>query len=197
MRPVPPQPTPYAGGVKSPRILALTAAAVLVLVLSGCSTPTEPEQTPSASAETNSLAAETACEGDEGVTFVIDGSALADQKDVSATWCVFADEPIAAADVLAAAGVETEGTEEYGDQVVCRVDGAPAADAPLTAEDGSEYVEKCESMPAAFAYWSLWVKPAGAEWDYAQEGLSTLQLEPGESLGLLFTLNGEPATLTS
>ena len=53
------------------------------------------------------------------------------------------------------------------------------------------------SMPAAFAYWSLWVQPEGGEWGYAQEGLSTLQLQPGESLELLFTLNGEPAAPTS
>ena len=81
--------------------------------------------------------------------------------------------------------------------MVCRVDGLPAEDVALTAEDGSDYFESCESMPAAFAYWSLWVQPAGGEWDYATEGLSTLQLQPGEGMALLFTLNGEPAAPTS
>lgn len=198
MRRAPAPPPPYAGPVKSPRTLALSAAAVLVLLLSACSTPTGAEETPSAAPgdDTSVVAEPAACEGDDGVTFVVDGSALAEQKDVSATWCVLADAPIAAADVLAAAGVETEGTEEYGDQVVCRVDGAPADDVPLIAEDGTEHLETCASMPAAFAYWSLWVRPAGGEWAYAEEGLSTLQLEPGAALGLLFTLNGEPAALT-
>ena len=107
--------------------------------------------------------------------------------------CIDTDEAIAASDAVAEAGLTLEGTDEYGDQVVCRVNGVPAEDFALTAEDGSEYFETCASMPAAFAYWSLWVQPADGEWAYAEEGLSTLQLEPGESLGLLFTLNGEPA----
>ncbi len=102
-----------------------------------------------------------------------------------------------ASDALAAAGVTTEGTDQYGDQVVCRVNNVPAEDLALTAEDGSDYFEECASMPAAFAYWSLWVKPVEGEWAYAEEGLATLQLEPGESLALLFTLNGEPATPSS
>ena len=99
--------------------------------------------------------------------------------------------------MVSAAVITTEGTEEYGDQVVCRVNNVPAVDLALTAEDGSDYFEECASMPAAFAYWSLWVQPEGGEWEYAQEGLSTLQLEPGEGIALLFSLNGEPAAPTS
>lgn len=125
---------------------------------------------------------------------VVDSSALED--GAASQWCVPADETVAAADALTAAGVETEGTEEYGDQVVCRVDGVPAEDTAIPAEDGSDYFETCQAMPAAFAYWSLWVKPAGGEWGYAQEGLSTLQLAPGDALELLFTLHGEPAAPT-
>ena len=132
-----------------------------------------------------------ACADDSGVTVVVDASSLEDGD--SKEWCIAADETLAASDALTLVGVETEGTEEYGDQVVCRVNGVPAEDTPLTAEDGSEYFEKCESMSPGFAYWALWVKPEGGDWDYAQEGLSTLQLEPGEGLALLFSLNGEPA----
>ena len=69
----------------------------------------------------------------------------------------------------------------------------PAEDFALTAGDGSDYFETCQAMPAAFAYWSLWVKPQGGEWEYAQEGLPTLQVGPGQSIALLFSLNGEPA----
>ncbi len=49
-------------------------------------------------------------------------------------------------------------------------------------------------MPAAFAYWALWTKPAGGTWDYAQEGLSALTASPGDSVELLFTLDGAPAS---
>ena len=49
-------------------------------------------------------------------------------------------------------------------------------------------------MPAAFAYWALWVKATpDAEWAYAQEGLATLKVTPGQSLELLYTVDGEPA----
>ena len=60
---------------------------------------------------------------------------------------------------------------------------------------------ECERLIATDALRAVttggWVQPAGGEWDYAQEGLSTLQVEPGDSIALLFTLNGEPAAPTS
>lgn len=173
--------------VTSKRLLPLAAAAALILSLTACAAP-NPATTPNDPMEVDSVSG--ACTGDEGVTVRVDASAL-DEKP--AEWCVFASESVAASDVLERAGVSTEGTDEYGDQVVCRVDGLPAADEPLPNPDGSEYLEECTAMPAAFAYWSLWLKPAGGEWDYAQEGLSTLSVEPGDSLALLFTLNGAPA----
>ena len=171
------------------RLLPLAAAAAFALSLTAWASAPDPAATPNDSMQVVSVSG--ACTGDEGVTVSVDASALDVTPSES---CVFASETVAASDVLERAGVTTEGTEEYGDQVVCRVDGLPSDDQPLPNPDGSEYVEECAAMPAAFAYWSLWVKPAGGEWDYAQEGLSTLTVEPGESLALLFTLNGEPAT---
>lgn len=173
------------------RLLPLAAAAALLLSLTACAGPiaADPAVNPDDPMEVVSVSG--ACAGDEGVTVSVDASAL---DETPGEWCVFTSETIAATDVLERAGVTTEGTEEYGDQVVCRVDGLPSGDQPLLDPDGSEYVEECAAMPAAFAYWSLWVRPAGGEWDYAQEGLSTLTVEPGEGLALLFTLNGEPAT---
>jgi hypothetical protein len=43
-------------------------------------------------------------------------------------------------------------------------------------------------MPVATAYWALWVKnsPDG-EWEYALEGVGTLELEAGQSVGLVYT----------
>ncbi|MCU4673410.1 hypothetical protein ACFQRL_12465 [Microbacterium fluvii] len=178
----------------TPRILALAAAAALALSLAACSSTTT-AQPGSSAAEETAAPTSAPCAGDEGVTFVVDSSALAGGAD--AQYCVPAEATIAAADVLAATGVETEGTDEYGDQVVCRVNGLPSATEPVGSTEDPAYVEECASMPAAFAYWSLWVKPAGGEWGYAEEGLSTLQVEPGDSLELLFTLDGEPAAPAS
>jgi hypothetical protein len=173
---------------------AAAASAALLFALAACASPT-PQQAPTPT-ETKTVAVlDAACAEDEGVTVVVDASSLEDGD--SKTWCVGTDETLAAADALTLVGVEIEGTEEYGDQVVCRVNGFPAEDYALTADDGTEYFEPCESMPAAFAYWSMWVQPEGGEWAYAQEGLETLELQPGESFALLFTLNGEPAAPTS
>ena len=173
----------------TPRILSLLAAGTLALALSGCAAtapaPAATDDMPTATAMSE------ACTGDEGVTITVDASALG--EEASESWCYFASETVAVSDALAAVGVETEGSKQYGDQLVCRVNGLPAADEALPAEDGSDYFETCDTMPPASAYWSLWIKPAGAEWGFAQEGVSTLQAEPGDAVELLFTLNGEPA----
>ena len=180
------------------RTLSLAAAsAALLLTLAACSSGS-PESTagPSSTDEASTSEIKTgACEGDSGVTVVVDASAL--EGGSTDAWCVATDETIIAADAFSIAAVQTEGTEEYGDQVVCRVNGLPTEDQALPAEDGTDYFETCESMPAAFAYWSLWVQPAGGEWGFAMEGAATQQLEPGDAVELLFTLNGEPAEPTA
>lgn len=154
------------------------AAAVLLaaLTLAGCA-PTAPEAAP----EPVESAA-----GCAGVEVVVDFGVL-DAPSVNE--CVDAG---AAADAVADAGVTTEGTVDWGNQIVCRVDGRPAADETVEVEGAEPFVEACQSMPAATAYWALWVKlAADDEWEYAQEGLSTLQLEPGQSVGLVYTTGTE------
>ncbi|KQM82306.1 hypothetical protein [Agromyces sp. Leaf222] len=176
------------------RALGASAALFLALALAACA-PSDgggaEESAPSASASADANADGGDCAGVEVVVELAEGLDLADSP--AGVTCVEADAPIAASDAVAEAGLTTEGTEEYGDQVICRVNGVPAEDFALTADDGSDYFETCASMPAAFAYWSLWTKPVDGEWGYAQEGLSTLQVQPGESLALLFTVNDEPA----
>ncbi|MCP2636251.1 hypothetical protein K0817_006665 [Microbacterium sp. HD4P20] len=180
------------------RAMAAAAASVaLVFTLAACAGGgDEPTSTPTASGEASaSITTQTACDGDEGVTLVVDATAL--EGGEPQEQCLLTEEAVVAGEAFTIAGVETEGTEEYGDQVVCRVEGLPAEDEAIAAEDGSDYFETCQAMPAAFAYWSVWVRTAGGEWGYAQEGLSTLQVEPGDAVGLLFTLHGEPAAPTS
>jgi hypothetical protein len=92
-----------------------------------------------------------------------------------------------AADVLAAAGVTTEGTVDYGDQVVCRVNGQPSPDEEVVLEGEQPFLETCETLND-LAYWALWIKTsADADWEYAQEGVATLELAPGQSVGLVYT----------
>jgi hypothetical protein len=177
-------------------LLSVLSVAALALLVSGCAaqTPAPAASSPAAVPPAAAIV-EGACSDDEGITLVVDSSALADGS--AKEWCRPTEEPLAVADVLGEAGVETEGTEEYGDQVVCRVNGLPSATEPVGSKEDPSYVEECASMPAAFAYWSLWTQPAGGEWAYAEEGLATLEAQPGERVALLFTLDGAPATPTS
>ena len=178
--------------------MKLTALATLTLVgalaLSGCTTGApETDTTPATAASATAAPADGGC---AGVSVVVDFGAL-DAPEI--TDCVDTATAtagtITASTVLATAGVETEGTVEWGDQVVCRVGGRPAADETIKVAGETPFTETCASMPAAAAYWALWVKPtADAEWEYAQEGLGSLELEPGQSVGLIFTTGTETPT---
>ncbi len=173
------------------------AAAGLLFALAACSAPAATQPAASAPASTaaassGTATSSTASEPCTGVRVIIDSGALA-QAAADTSVCVPVDAPTPAAKVLETANVTTEGTADYPTELVCRVNGVPAADFDITHQGGT-YREECAKMPAAFAYWSLWVKPASGDWAYAQEGLSTLQVSPGESLELLFTVDGAPAT---
>ncbi|TQJ68134.1 hypothetical protein FBY31_2218 [Arthrobacter sp. SLBN-100] len=174
------------------------AAAGLLFSLAACSAPattqpaaSEPASTAatSSTASASSAAASGPC---DGVKVIVDSGALK-QEAADTSVCVPVDEPTVAADLLKDANIKTEGTTQYPTELVCRVNGVPAADLDIVHKGGT-YREECKGMTAAFAYWSLWVKPASGDWAYAQEGHATLKVSPGESLELLYTVDGEPAT---
>jgi hypothetical protein len=147
------------------KFTSAAAAALVVLALAGCA-PSAPQDDP---APTTPAAADGACAESEVTVVVEFGSLDAPKIDT----CAPAG---AASDALEAAGITTEGTVDYGDQVVCRVDDLPAPD-----------VEPCATLPSD-AYWALWVKETpDADWGYAEEGVATLQLTAGQSLGLVYT----------
>lgn len=127
------------------------------------------------------------------VTVVIDYGILSEEKISN---CIEVPaEGMIAKDVLLAAEITTEGTLTYGDQIVCRVNNLPAADQAFEVEGQEPHTETCADMPPAFAYWALWIKEdESAEWSYAEEGVGTLSLKPGQSVGLAFSTNGETPT---
>ncbi len=145
---------------------AVAAATLVLLALTGCTAPA-PETGPTSVA--SEPAADGACADSEVAVQVDFGSLDADQiKDCAPSG--------PASDALAALDISTEGTADYGDQVVCRVDDQPSPE-----------VESCATLPAN-AYWALWVKEdADAEWAYAEEGVATLELSGGQSMGLVYT----------
>lgn len=151
--------------------LALFASSALLL--SGCSAVQE-------------FAADGSC---DGIEVVVNYSDLAQ----TSRQCVGINgSSEVAKNVLASAGIAVEGTKAYGDAVVCRVNDVPSESEPIVVEGEEPYLETCEEMPAAFAYWALWVKQdAASDWEYAMEGIGSLQLTKGQSLGLAFSLAGE------
>jgi hypothetical protein len=131
-----------------------------------------------------------------GVTLVVDYGLLAPSSE---TACVElgASEALAK-DVLSFAGLATEGTGTYGDAFVCRVNGLPSESEPFVVEGEAPHAESCADTPPVFGYWALWIKDTpGSDWAYAQEGVGTLLLAPGNQLGLVFSTGGETPTPTN
>lgn len=101
--------------------------------------------------------------------------------------CISSTSDIKAIDLLKNNNFTLQGTEKYGDNVVCRLNGLP------TAKD-----ETCKDMPSENAYWALLEKRRqminipfidnGYTW--AQVGVADLVLSPGDSLALVFASNG-------
>lgn len=152
----------------TPRCVRLLTP-LLALVMSGCAAVGQPASpaTPSTVPSTAASASASSC---SQVTVVVDFGTL-DAPSIRA--CGPAGTAL---NTLKAAKVSTEGSGDYGDAVVCRVDGHP-----------SPAQESCAKLPSD-AYWALWVKSsAHADWAYAQEGVSSLTLTDGESVGLVYT----------
>lgn len=165
------------------RIVAPASIVLTLAVLAGCSAP---------NADGFSVGDPAAC---DGVTVVVNFGILSEDRE---TTCVDFDAASAPGkDVLDFAGFTTEGTTTYGDQIVCRVNGLPSDTEPFVVEGEEPYVESCADMPPGFGYWALWVtSPGSDEWAYAEEGIGTLAVEPGSSLGLVFSTGGETPTPT-
>ena len=161
-------------------------ALVLLAALSGCA-PADSGSSASPAATAEASSADCA-----GVAVVVDFGLL---DAATITECVDATKAIPASETLATTGTTTEGSVEYGDAIVCRVNDRPAADETVVVEGQESFTESCASMPPAYAYWALWVKATpDAEWEYAQEGIGTLQVEPGQSVGLVYTTGTETPT---
>ncbi len=103
--------------------------------------------------------------------------------------CIPVTGDVMALDLLASVNLSTEGTQKYGNAVLCRLNGFPNAS-----------VESCEDMPPAESYWAVLIKEneiipwpfdLQGEWGWAQTGIDEVHLHPGESLGLVFADNGE------
>jgi hypothetical protein len=165
--------------LRNPILRKITLALVALLVLSGCA----PQHTKDAQQK---YLITGKCAGIE----VVVNYGLLSEGERKAT-CVKTETELPAKEALAKAGITTEGTKTYPDLIVCRVNGLPSATERFTVPGEEPHLESCDNMPPAFAYWGLWVKSSDKdEWGYASEGVGTLKVAPGQSLGLVFTTGG-------
>ncbi len=166
------------------RTIPISASFVAGLILlAGCSA--NPSSTTSDAARQASAAEATSSTECAGVWLQVDFDILGATLIET---CVDAAAPLEALTVLDAAAVTITGTADYGLDVVCRVNGLPAADQSLKIPGHESYRETCATMTPEFGYWSVWVEDrATGEWDYASVGIDDLTLAPGESLGFTFT----------
>lgn len=129
----------------------------------------------------------------DGVTVVVDGGVLdtAALGPVSGLACAAADGPVMAYDAVAAAGVDLQGTEQWGAAFVCRVDGRPALDEDVLRADGSVGTEPCLRTPSQGAYWALWTSTDASTWTYATRGVTSTEVASGDVVGLVFVTSDE------
>jgi len=119
-----------------------------------------------------------------GIRVVVDFASL---EENSIDQCVDASDPMTALAAAASAGVELIGSDAYGDAIVCRVDGRPAADEELRTSTQGPYAETCADLGPGWAIWSVWVD-AGSGWELGQEAVNTQMVAPGQAVGFAWQL---------
>ena len=131
------------------------------------------------------------CEGDTGVTVVLDYQKLGGAPEVRC----FTGDPDSGVEAIRGAGFTYDGTARYGEDVVCRVNGRPAVDEIIPIKEDPTYTEDCSDMPPANGYWSYWSSAdKGQTWDYSQLGISNSSPKQGEWEGWSFSLNATAST---
>jgi hypothetical protein len=109
-----------------------------------------------------------------------------DFGDKKVSQCITAGNNTPAYDILESGKIEVEGTNKYGLQVICRVNGFP-----------SREVEPCDTMPSEKAYWAIIVRDKRhifnlfPKYGWAEVGAKDITLNPGQSFGLVFVKDGE------
>lgn len=117
------------------------------------------------------------------INLYVDYGSLSNQKKIKE--CIDEDN-IKALDFIKQAGYTTEGTIKYGDAVLCRLNGLP-----------SNKEESCSEMPPENAYWAVIIKKKQTlplprnEWGWAEKAINETYLSAGDSIGLVFSTNGE------
>ena len=115
--------------------------------------------------------AQAECEDPADIPILVDYGSLDVEQQVV---CAQDAAQMTALAAITGAGLELEGTTEYGDSVVCRVEGRPGAD-----------VESCDSMPAGDSFWGFYIGSEGV-WEFAQQGVDQQILAEGDFVALAY-----------
>jgi hypothetical protein len=117
------------------------------------------------------------------INLYVDYGSLTKQNKLNE--CIEQDN-INALDFIKQSGYKTEGTVKYGDAVLCRLNGLP-----------SSKEESCSEMPPEDAYWAVIIKKKQVllfprnEWGWSEKAINETTLYAGDSIGLVFSTNGE------
>jgi hypothetical protein len=117
------------------------------------------------------------------INLYVDYGSLDNKKKINQ--CIDQDN-INALDFIKQAGHTTEGTIKYGDAVLCRLNSLP-----------SNKEESCSEMPPENAYWAVIIKKKQTlllprnEWGWAEKAINETYLSAGDSIGLVFSNNGD------
>lgn len=132
-----------------------------------------------------------ACEGDTGVTVVIDYQKLGGNPEVRC----FTGDPEDGVDAIRSAGFTLEGVDQWGDAFICRINDRPAVGETVPILEDPEYTEDCVRTPPANGYWSYWHSDdQGESWEYSNVGAMGSEPVQGEWEGWSFSLNATAAT---
>lgn len=148
--------------------IALSLALGLALATSGCATQ------------------QNVVSSDNCVTVIVDFQSLKSDKT---SQCVQSGSAIEAMTAFNLAGYAIQGTDKYGLQIICRVNGLPDAVHAIKSDKHKGYLEKCADMPADFAYWALLIKTKTEDWKFAPVGIADLSVKPGEQVALVFSVD--------
>jgi len=180
------------------RILSLAAAAGLaVAALTGCSSSASASgssASASAAAGVTKLAnINTACAS--GVKVVIEYSAIGHSPEAS---CVTVTGTQSVSSVLSKAGIKVDGTPKYGDALVCRLNGLPAADEAVVVKGKPNYTETCADSTPMTYYWYMYTKDsATGAWTPAEKGVRDQQISAGQQVDFVYTTATEVPTATN
>jgi hypothetical protein len=136
------------------RALAVAAAAALTALGPAA---------PAVAAETGTPGS---CTDDVGVTVVVDFSALGGDVVVRCAGGP-GGQGFTGLDALTQAGFSVAGTQRWGMQFVCRVQGRPTAREDLAIPGDDSYHEDCGDTPPETAYWGYWYASNGGAWKYS------------------------------